>query len=475
MPGLAILQLKAEQAKTHPDDGTADGKSADAMPAMRQPKDAVSVSEAVAQRPTLAAILSEQEVELNKGFKAWVNGPLDAVMGFVVLLHLAFMALMAQQIGHEANVSLGLAEPGPTVLSRSVYDTLDTVFFVVYVMDMLTRMLVLRRRWYYDPEIGIMYMNLFDAILVLVHALELIMAFAEELGDQSRVVRLWRLMRTVRVVRIIKTVTVFRQLRVLVSTMAASIGALFWSIVLLFFVKVGFALIVCLSLQDFILDEEQDRATRLEINLLYGSFLKALFTMFEATYSGGWPSRFRPVVDGVNPLYSLLFLLYVTVVIFALLRVVTAIFLRETIESTANDAELQLSEHKRLARAYEGKLEILFNTLDSDSSGWLSFPEFVNSLGNPAVKRYMRLLDLHVSDVQPLFEILDEGGDGMISVHEFVKGLTHVKGQARALDIMVLQRQSAQLLRACHEVDNKLSRAMASKTRSPTTRFRDSI
>ena len=40
----------------------------------------------------------------------------------------------------EANVSLGLAEPGPTVLSRSVYDTLDTVFFVVYVMDMLTRM-----------------------------------------------------------------------------------------------------------------------------------------------------------------------------------------------------------------------------------------------------------------------------------------------------------------------------------------------
>ena len=30
-------------------------------------------------------------------------------------------------------------------------------------------------------------------------------AFAEELGDQSRVVRLWRLMRTVRVVRIIKT------------------------------------------------------------------------------------------------------------------------------------------------------------------------------------------------------------------------------------------------------------------------------
>ena len=106
-------------------------------------------------------------------------------------------------------------------------------------------------------------------------------------------------------------------------------------------VKVGFALIICQALQGVILDSGFNLETRIEVNRLYGalappleapfgavsvafrcqgSFLKALYTMFEITHSGSWPAVVRPIVERVNPWYAVLFLSYITLVVFAVIR-----------------------------------------------------------------------------------------------------------------------------------------------------------
>ena len=117
-------------------------------------------------------------------------------------------------------------------------------------------------------------------------------------------------------------VALFRQLRLLVSTCVASIGALFWSMVLLFMLKIGFALIICQALQGYILDDNAPLDTRLEMNNLYGSFSKSLYTVFEITHSGSWPSKVRPVIEKVDGWYALPFLAYITLVVFAVIRIV---------------------------------------------------------------------------------------------------------------------------------------------------------
>ena len=81
--------------------------------------------------------------------------------------------------------------------------------------------------------------------------------------------------------------------------------------------KVGFALVFCQALQPVILDPNTVESTRLEVNRLYGSFLKALYTMFEITHSGSWPAVVRPIVEKVNAWYAVLFLTYITLVVFA--------------------------------------------------------------------------------------------------------------------------------------------------------------
>ena len=56
----------------------------------------------------------------------------------------------------------------------------------------------------------------------------------------------------------------------------------------------------------------------------------------------------------------------------------------------------------------------------------------------PGLITWKKNLDQEVTvrDCRPLFEILAQG-DGQITIAEFCKGLMQIKGQARALDIVV--------------------------------------
>lgn len=436
--------------------------AADDVPATDAPKVAPSEEESAPQSTSpkkstnLRAIIQEEAPQEKSRLVTLVKGPLDGIMAVVIELNLSLMAAGTQDVGHQADVILLGGDPGPPSIPITTLDIMEWVFFFVYFAELCLRIFVLRSAWVYQATSGIMYMNLFDAVLVIIHGAD-IMLLAGASGEQASSIRTFKLLRLVRTARIIKTVAVFRELRLLVSSMLASLGTLFWSIVLLLVVKVGFALMISQALQDFVLDEGQDLDTRKLINSFYGSFLKALFTMFEVTYSGGWPSKFRPVVDFVNPWYSLLLLSYVTLVVFALLRIVTAIFLKETLANAANDAELQIDESKRTSQMYQSKLKDVFHTMDGDDSGSVSYQEFIEHLDHPIIKRYMALLDIHVHDVRNLFDILDDG-DGKITVQEFCSGVMNVRGSARALDIMVLQRSSAKVLRTCQGIDERLKR-----------------
>jgi len=390
--------------------------------------------------------------------KAFIKGSLDAYMGIVVVVNLTLMVAMAQLAGDRADYVLGLSTVDPTIPTE-VFDIGEYVFFTIYVADVLLRVVVLRHEWYYDVLEGIMYMNLFDFVLVIVHAFELLILPLFVLGDSSESassIRVLKLVRIVRTLRIVKTVNLFRQLRLLVGTCVASMGALFWSMVLLILLKLGFALVICQALQGFIMDDQQNMETRLLMNNLYGNFLKALYTMFEVTHSGSWPSRVRPVIEQVSPWYSLLFLGYISFVVFAVIRVVTALFLQETLANAANDADMILENSRRLAKDYQDKLEELFCAADYDGDGSLTNEEFVDALSIPGVQRYLNMLDVRVQDCRPLFDILDDG-DGQITIAEFCKGLMQLKGQARALDIVMLSRESAKVLKECQDIRTDLS------------------
>ena len=74
----------------------------------------------------------------------------------------------------------------------------------------------------------------------------------------------------------------------------------------------------------------------------------------------------------------------------------------------------------------------------------------MEAMSLPSVQHYMQVLEIKIQDCRPLFDILDDG-DGRITIPEFCKGLMQLKGQARALDIVMLQRENKKVLLECQD------------------------
>eukprot|EP00931_Biecheleriopsis_adriatica_P075427 TRINITY_DN49292_c0_g1_i1.p1 TRINITY_DN49292_c0_g1~~TRINITY_DN49292_c0_g1_i1.p1 ORF type:complete len:588 (-),score=116.96 TRINITY_DN49292_c0_g1_i1:39-1772(-) len=371
----------------------------------------------------------------------FVSGPLDWWIGLIVTSNLIVMIIQAEVMGQLADDSF-TAGFRRDDLGLSVFSHLEYAFWAVYLLDLLLRVYILRKEWYFQEKQGYMYANIFDGVLVTVSTFELLILpnfLSTNVEDRNTIIiKILKLTRLSRGLRVIRTVKLFRQLKILLHTCVASIGALFWSLMLLLLLKMTCALVLCQSLFSFIVDDSNDRDARVWVNNMYGSFFKSMYTMFEITYSGGWPNYARPVIEMVNPWYWTVFVLYVVLVIFAVIRIISALFLKETLSCASNDAELALDERRRAAENYKMKLEELFGAADLDGDGCITQEEFNTALGNKQIQHYLSVLEIQVQDVDPLFALLDDG-DQNVTIEEFVNGITHIRGNARALDVIMLK------------------------------------
>merc|ERR1719424_833596 len=127
-------------------------------------------------------------------------------------------------------------------------------------------------------------------------------------------------------------------------------------------------------LSGFIQDEKQDYELRKWVFEHYGSGARAFYTLFEATLSGGWPNYARPLIEGVGVGYALFWLFYVLIVVFAVMRVVGALFLQNTLKMASADEELMHMEKMNKKNAYIAKLRDFLTGSDKDGSGSMDMP-----------------------------------------------------------------------------------------------------
>merc|ERR1719433_587701 len=113
-----------------------------------------------------------------------------------------------------------------------------------------------------------------------------------------RIFRLLRLMKVLRVVRLMKE---FAPLRVLVQAVMSSVGALAWSLTLLFVLEVIGAILLAQSLQTVIQNEAHDLQLREKLWNAAGTMARAWLSLFEITMAPGSFVQHRYLYDEVSP------------------------------------------------------------------------------------------------------------------------------------------------------------------------------
>merc|ERR1719281_1786161 len=69
----------------------------------------------------------------------------------------------------------------------------------------------------------------------------------------------------------------------------------------------------------------------------FGTWTNAMFTIFEITMAPGGFIQYRRLYEEVHPLFGIFFVCYVCVVTFAVVRVITAMFLKATLSASDSD------------------------------------------------------------------------------------------------------------------------------------------
>merc|ERR1712137_612395 len=191
-------------------------------------------------------------------------------------------------------------------------------------------------------------------------------------------------------------------------------------------------------------DSSYSMETRTQLFVFFGSFSRCMFTMFELSL-GNWVVVGRFLMNDISEWLCLSVLIHKLVVGFAVIRIISGVFLHETFKAAATDDDLMLMQKKRLMQKHARKMKRFMSKADVSGDGGLSRDEFKGILKSEDVRAWFSAQDLDAGDADLLFSLLDTG-DEEITADELIVGVSRLKGAARSIDLYGLMHMVAVLL-----------------------------
>jgi len=250
--------------------------------------------------------------------------------------------------------------------------------------------------------------------------------------------RLCRMARLLRLLRLIKWVEALDSLHVLIKSIRSSLSVLIWASLLISVMITSVALVVNNVLEGFFAEKSIPVQQRTLVYESFGTFSKAAVSFFEATF-GNFAPVMRVLTRNVDESWAVFFIVYRGVGGFAIVTVITGVFLHETFKVANSDNDLMVIQQRRKKQVHLTEMTRLFAAADSDLSGHLTFQEFHFLMADPFVGSWMAAYEIDVTDVELLFCLMDDG-DGTISANELVTGVSRLKGYARSMDLHAMNR-----------------------------------
>ncbi|CAE7401399.1 Scn11a [Symbiodinium pilosum] len=255
------------------------------------------------------------------------------------------------------------------------------------------------------------WMVLVDLFVIACGYVEMLLQYLyEDLPLQTiSLFRALRLVRILRLTRLLRRTRGFRELQKLVRMMATCIKALFWSFVFCFMVMTVWALLIVEIINPLMQDldlgdcEGCVKAT--------SSVMHANLLLFKTVIAGdSWGDIAVPVIYA-HPFSAIIFMGSLLTLIFGVLNLIVAVVVDTFAEARQRDV-LNLAEEMEFNLAADQKfLERIFQRIDADGSGQVTFDELLEGARrDPEFQSRLRVMDIDESDLQQLFEMIDVHG-----------------------------------------------------------------
>jgi len=423
-PGSMPVALETEHAETEAEERALDR----GMSSMQAQPDALQIN-----RRRSKTLRKEKIPDSPLG--RFVHSPsFEVASGAFILVNALITGLQVEYSGQDLGYQIGypfFEKSGENYYpyAADCFAFLDVFFTMIFILELVLRVVSDPTRAWKSRWIWL------DFFLV---SSDILNATGVTTGNlDPKVMRTVRLFRMVRVLKIVRTVNSFDALYVLIRSLQASLSALVWSFAVLLLIQVAVGIVLSQLLHDFIASDAPEDA-RARTFGYFGTFGRTIITMFEIAL-GNWVPTCRFLTDNVNPWFMIFYLLYRCCFFFAVVRVITAVFITETNRAVASDDELAIRKKKRSQDQYTAKVKEIFEELDTSGDGKISHEEFKRITEDGLLTDWSSLLGIDTTDVARLFKLLDNG-DGEIDMQEFLAGLKHMNTDTKKFDIASLSQ-----------------------------------
>lgn len=306
---------------------------------------------------------------------------------------------------------------------------LEFFFLLIFTVELILRMCAERRKFIHTGW------NVFDTFLVLIGILGTciltpIWLMSHDKSNHLTMFYVFRVMRMARLAQILRILRVIRfhyELMLLLKSIAGTMKALTWSMLLLLLV-----LYTTATLITNLVGKNDNFKSREDIQGYFGSMSKSLFTLFQLVTTEGWNEVSRDMMadDVLGFQISIFFTIFVAFTNFTLLNLITGVML-ENVVRTANQGEDDKIELMKKAQLESiERLQAAFREIDDNHDGLVTLDELQRSLrtGSSAMKDTFNKLGVSAFNAGELFLVLDYDHSGALTLEEFVFGLGEVIG-----------------------------------------------
>merc|ERR1711953_1011228 len=101
-----------------------------------------------------------------------------------------------------------------------------------------------------------------------------------------------------------------------------------------------------------------------------------------------------------HPVYGVLFITHISVCMFGVLNVMTAVFVESAMQSTAHHRDLLVQEKQKIKEVYLRHIRDIFTQIDSDGSGAVSLAEIENIFADDSMNHLLEALEITAFDAR---------------------------------------------------------------------------
>lgn len=349
--------------------------------------------------------------------------PFNVFFAFVILSNSLFLGLQ-----------LEIKASGETPASLTV---VNVIYAVLFTGEMTIRIVAVGLYTYlFGKGAG---WNWLDVLVVVPAWVELAVDYwTDEQGMEGgssstfRIIRIFKITRLLQVVRSLRIVKFISALRALVMSVVDTTRQLLWALILLGLVQYSFGILFT----DAVLDYSASNGPDADQMKYFGTVFTSVMTLFRSILGGlDWEYAADALVP-VGWFWVQIFHLYIAFCGFAVLNVMTGVFVNSAIKTRERDHETLIQNKNR----FKELVSKIWSKMDADGHGQITITEFERMFEDESMKAFFSAIEINAVDAWTLFDVLDVDGDHTINIDEFMERCMQLHGPARSVDLYALKK-----------------------------------